>query len=77
MIWVIVQNAKDIVNLIRKKIGVFVNFVISFFAYNVTKNTILSNVVKFLFLVKHVKKKVNLQKKEIEEKLKSLMNLKS
>jgi len=77
MIWVIVQNAKDMLNLIRKKIEVFANFVISFFASNAIKNTILSSVVKFLSLVKHVKNKVKLNKKEIKEKLKFLMSLKS
>ena len=76
MIWDIAQNAKDTVNLIRKKIEVFVNFVISFIVYNVTKNIILSNVVKFLFLVNNVMKIVNLHKKEIKEKLKFSMNLK-
>ena len=77
MIWDIAQNAKDTVNLIRKKIEVFVNFVISFIVYNVTKNIILSNVVKFLFLVNRVTKQISLHQKEIKEKLKFSMNLKN
>ena len=77
MIWGIAQNAKDTVNLIRKKIGVFANFAISFIAYNATKNIIHSNVAKFLFLVKFVMKKASMYKKEIKEKLKFSMILKN
>jgi hypothetical protein len=75
MIWDIAQNAKDTANLIRKKIEVFVNFVISFIVFNVIKNIIHSNVVKCLFLAKTLTNSTNKKKREIKEKLRFSINL--